>query len=44
MQTFYDTMGKERDPDSKWLERIRNASIEQIGVLQESVLAWQTWE
>ncbi|MCH7663650.1 MAG: hypothetical protein IH859_07250 [Chloroflexi bacterium] len=47
MQKFYVTLiagADNRDDDLEWQERIRNASLEQIGVLQESVLAWVGWD
>jgi hypothetical protein len=46
MQTFYEELATsvaERDPSLNWLARVREASKEQIDVLQESVLAWWTW-
>lgn len=47
MQTFYDDLAvvtEGRDHSLQWLARIRKSTLEQIGVLQESVLAWRTWE
>lgn len=46
MQTFYDNLAvatEGSDASLQWLARIRKSTIEQIGVLQESVLAWFTW-
>jgi len=46
MQTFYDNLSaatEDRDAKLQWLARIRKASFEQISVLQDSVLAWVTW-
>lgn len=47
MQSFYDNLtaaADERDANMNWLARIRKASLDQIGVLQESALAWSTWD
>ena len=46
MQTFYDDLAAVtdgQDPSRRWLEHVRKSSIKQIGVLQEGVLAWSTW-
>lgn len=46
MQTFYDDLvavTEGQDPSLRWLVRIRKSTLEQIGVLQENVLAWSSW-
>lgn len=47
MQKFYEELNNSSaKPNSRlnWLESVRNATNQQLSVLNESALAWVSWE
>ena len=46
MQAFYDQLvsqGDTRDTEKSWLAQLNRLTLEQIAVIKDSALAWNSW-